>query len=259
MRCGTCCNTRVVIQRIQLLRLNPIGQIPRIPKNPLVQIPESPLPDSFALDCGYAPANLTQLTMPDAAESDAQLIELLFAVGQRDAAALRALYDRTAPRLFGLALKLVRQRELAQDVLQEAFLTIWRVANEYRGSLSPPMAWLGLIVRSRALDALRRRKAAREDISDSLDAMDDGQSPIDHLASPEPDPLEHTQASQTARALHGCLSRLEPPQREVLTLAYLNELSHSELAERLKLPLGTVKTWIRRSLEQLRGCMGRFA
>ena len=217
------------------------------------------MPDSFAIKCGYAHANSIQPAMPDTAESDAQLIELLFAVGQRDAAALRALYDGTAPRLFGLALKLVRQHELAQDVLQEAFLTIWRVANEYRGSLSPPMAWLGLIVRSRALDALRRRKSARDDISDSLDGVDDGPSPIDHMQSPEPDPLEHTQASQAARALHGCLSRLEPPQREVLTLAYLNELSHGELAERLKLPLGTVKTWIRRSLEQLRGCMGKFA
>ena len=197
--------------------------------------------------------------MSDSTDSDQQLMELLFAVGQRDAAALRALYDRTAPRLFGLALKLVRQRELAQDVLQEAFLTIWRVANEYRGSLSPPMAWLGLIVRSRALDALRRRKAAREDVSDSLSDSDDGDSPIDHLESADPGPLEQTQASQAARALQGCLSMLEPRQREVLTMAYLRELSHGELAQQLKLPLGTVKTWIRRSLEQLRGCMGRFA
>ena len=83
---------------------------------------------------------------------DAEIIELIDRVGRREEAALRQLYDRTSPRLFGLALRVVRQREWAEDVLQEAFLTVWRVAGDYRGTLSPPMAWLGMIVRSRALD-----------------------------------------------------------------------------------------------------------
>ncbi len=199
--------------------------------------------------------------MDDTNNPDAELIRLLDAVGQRDALALKALYDLAAPRLYGLALKVVRQRELAQDVLQESFLTVWRVAGDFRDALSPPMAWMGLIVRSRALDALRRGKAAREDVSDSLDesGFGEGTAPVDLLASDSPGPPEVVQASQQARALHRCLSRLDAGPREALSMAYLRELSHSELALQLKLPLGTVKTWIRRGLDQLRMCMARFA
>ena len=81
----------------------------------------------------------------------------------------------------------------------------------------------------------------------------------DTVAGDSPNPLDTTLASQQARALHDCLSQLEHKQREVVSLAYLRDLSHGELAEQLKLPLGTVKTWIRRGLEQLRGCMAKFA
>jgi RNA polymerase sigma factor (sigma-70 family) len=113
---------------------------------------------------------------------------------------------------------------------------------------------LGLVVRSRALDFLRRCAAEQalaglpmdEELSETL--ADDAESPMDtHMAS------------EQAEALHECLRRLEGKQREVLTLAYFRDLSHSELATQLKLPLGTVKSWVRRSLEQLRGCMKRFA
>ena len=102
---------------------------------------------------------------------DTELMALIDRVGQRDEAALRLLYDRTSPRLFGLALRVVRQREWAEDVLQEAFMTIWRVAGDYRGTLSPPLAWLGLIVRSRALDLLRRRTADRAQLTQEFDEV----------------------------------------------------------------------------------------
>ena len=232
----------------------------RIRSNRCNGFSDTPL-ESKSCFAAYPCANSVDFGMDAARNSDERLVALLDAVGQRDAPALKALYDLTAPRLYGLALRLVRQRELAQDVLQEAFLTVWRAAGDYRDALSPPLAWLGLIVRSRALDALRRRKAAREDVSESLDERghDDGPTPLDHLSSEAPGPMERVQASQAARALHGCLSGLEPRQREVLSLAYLRELSHGELSEQLKLPLGTVKTWIRRGLEQLRVCMARFA
>jgi len=148
----------------------------------------------------------------------------------------------------------VGKREWAEDVLQEAFLTIWRIAGDYKASLSPPMAWLGLIVRSRGLDFLRRRASDRADLMQELDDV-----LTDTVAGDSPNPMDTTQASEQAWALHQCLGRLEHKQREVVSLAYLRDLSHSELAEQLKLPLGTVKTWIRRGLEQLRGCMARFA
>jgi RNA polymerase sigma factor (sigma-70 family) len=186
---------------------------------------------------------------------DQVLMALIDRVARRDEAALKVLYDLSSGKLYGLALRVLDRHEWAEDALQETFLQVWRTADDYRASLSPPMAWLGLIVRSRALDLLRRRKAEREHLSDDID--DD--SLADTLASESPNPMDTSLASQQAWALHQCLTRLENKQREVVSLAYLRDLSHGELAEQLKLPLGTVKTWIRRGLDQLRICMARYA
>ncbi len=185
---------------------------------------------------------------------DNLLIDLLDRVARRDEAALKALYEQTAPKLYGLALRVVGQRDRAEDVLQETFLQVWRTAADYRASLSPPMAWLGLIVRSRALDLLRRHSAERSHLTDELD-----DTLADTLAGDSPNPLDTHLASEQAWALHQCITQLEKRQREVVSLAYLRDLSHGELAAQLKLPLGTIKTWIRRGLDQLRTCMTRFA
>ena len=193
--------------------------------------------------------------------ADHQLIALLDRVAQADApgrrrdaeAALKALYDLTAPRLYGVALRVVGRREWAEDVLQETFLYVWRSASGFRASLSPPFAWLGLIARSRALDLLRRRAAERADAADDVDEL------AETLPGETASPLDASDASEQAWALHECLRKLEARQRDVVSLAYFRDLSHSELAQQLRLPLGTVKTWVRRALEQLRGCMGRFA
>ena len=185
---------------------------------------------------------------------DAELIRLLDRIAARDHAALKALYDTCAGKLYGLALRVVVQRERAEDVLQEAFLTIWRSAGDYRASLSPPMAWMGLIVRSRGLDHLRRRTADRSHLTQELDEV-----LSDTLEGSSANPMDTVQASEQAWALHQCLGKLDHRQREVVSLAYIRDLSHSELAQQLKLPLGTVKTWIRRGLDQLRNCMARFA
>ncbi|MDP3478060.1 RNA polymerase sigma factor [Hydrogenophaga sp.] len=187
-------------------------------------------------------------------EPDAPLMALIDRIGQGDEAALKALYDTTSGKLYGLALRVVRSNEWAEDALQDSFLQIWRTAPDYRASLSPPMAWLGLIVRSRSLDLLRRRKAEREHLTDEID-----EAMADTLEGDSPNPLDTSLASQQAWALHRCLGQLENKQREVVSLAYLRDLSHGELAQQLKLPLGTVKTWIRRGLDQLRSCMAGFA
>jgi RNA polymerase sigma factor (sigma-70 family) len=185
---------------------------------------------------------------------DTQLIALLDRVALADETALRELYDLTSSKLYGVAVRVVSKREWAEDVLQEAYLNIWRIAQDYKATLSPPMAWMGLVVRSRGLDFLRRRASERVDRMQELDDMIS-----DTVAGDAPNPMDTTQASEQAWALHQCLKQLEGNQREVVSLAYLRDLSHSELAGQLKLPLGTVKTWIRRGLEQLRGCMARFA
>ncbi|RYX88515.1 MAG: sigma-70 family RNA polymerase sigma factor [Comamonadaceae bacterium] len=193
---------------------------------------------------------------------DLQMIALIDRIAARNTGsttadaekALRELYDLTSSKLFGVALRVAGKRDWAEDVLQEAFLNIWRIAGDYRAALSPPMAWMGVIVRSRALDFLRRRTSER---ADSVQELDDFIN--DTVAGDGANPMDTTQASEQAWALHECLRKLDAKQREVVSLAYMRDLSHGELAEQLKLPLGTVKTWIRRGLEQLRGCMASFA
>jgi RNA polymerase sigma factor (sigma-70 family) len=185
---------------------------------------------------------------------DIQLIALLDRVALADESALKELYGLTSSKLYGVAVRVVTNREWAEDVLQEAYLNIWKIAGTYQASLSPPMAWMGLLVRSRGLDFLRRRASDR---ADRMQALDEVVS--DTVAGDAPNPMDTTQASEQAWALHQCLGQLENKQREVVSLAYLRDLSHGELAEQLRLPLGTVKTWIRRGLDQLRGCMGKYA
>lgn len=190
--------------------------------------------------------------------TDAELIVELDRVATGDAAALKRLYDAVAGRLYGLALQVLRDTDLAQDALQEAFLQVWRNAADYRASLSPPMAWLGLIVRSRSLDLLRRRRAARADSAVPLEGDDDEGGLLATLATDTPGPAEQMQASQLAQSLQHCLAKLEGKQREAVALTYLRELSHSEVAEQIAAPLGSVKSWVRRGLLQLRDCLGAF-
>ena len=194
---------------------------------------------------------------------DSRMISLIERIALHDAglaqrrdaeAALRSLYDETGGRLYAVALRVTNRRDWAEDVLQETFLHVWRAARDYRSTLSPPLAWLGLITRSRALDFLRRRASDR---ADAVTELDDAIS--ETVAGDSADPMDTSSASEHAWALHECLRKLEAKQREVVSLAYFRDLSHSELAEQLKLPLGTVKTWVRRALDQLRTCMGRFA
>ncbi|WP_439670951.1 sigma-70 family RNA polymerase sigma factor [Cupriavidus necator] len=179
-----------------------------------------------------------------------RLAALLQAVAIGDRQALRGLYDLTATKLFGLALRITGRRDWAEDVVQESFVSIWHHAGDYRPHLAAPMTWMTAIVRNRALDCLRRATAARAGQTVELDE-DLGE----WLADDSAGPAELADASQQARALNRCLQRLEQPQRQAIMLAYLQDLSHAELATRLRAPLGTVKSWIRRGLERLRSCM----
>lgn len=185
---------------------------------------------------------------------DTALIALIDRIALADEKALRELYELASPKLYGVAVRVVTNRDWAEDVLQEAFINIWRIAGDYRSTLSPPMAWMALVVRSRGLDFLRRRASER---ADRMQELDDVIS--DTVAGDSPNPMDTAQASEQAKALHNCLSLLDNKQREVVSLAYMRDMSHNELAAQLKLPLGTVKTWIRRGLEQLRGCMAKLA
>jgi RNA polymerase sigma-70 factor (ECF subfamily) len=182
------------------------------------------------------------------------LAALLARVAMQDASALRTLYDLTSAKLFGVALRILVRREWAEEALQESYVNIWRYAGDYREALAAPLTWMAAIVRNRALDCLRRQKAAASDgtvlVTEWSDTLDEV------VAGDERDPADSALWSEQARQLALCLSRLEASQRQAVTLAYLRDQSHSEIAQQLSVPLGTVKSWVRRGLEKLKICMG---
>lgn len=179
-----------------------------------------------------------------------QLKIWLAAVAHRDATAFRTLYDATSPKLFGFALRILSKRELAEDVLQESFVNIWNNASAYQSTLASPMTWMTTIVRNKAFDALRRTDHAVEIDSDAFD-----QEVMRALESTDPTPLETLQLSDDAKALARCLARLEGLHRQAIALAFYHDLSHSEVADKMKQPIGTIKTWVRRGLIRLKSCL----
>ncbi len=182
-----------------------------------------------------------------------QLKIWLAAVARKDANAFRTLYDATSPKLFGFALRILIKREVAEEVLQEAFVSVWNNAASYQASLAAPMTWMTTIVRNKAFDMLRR-----VDHTVELDADTFDKDVMDAMESSDLTPLAALQLSQESAALAGCLSRLEGLHRQAVAMAFYHDMSHSEVAEHMKLPIGTVKTWIRRGLERLRVCLSKL-
>ncbi|NKI71901.1 sigma-70 family RNA polymerase sigma factor [Collimonas pratensis] len=189
--------------------------------------------------------------MPSKDLQPEQLKIWLAAVVRKDAAAFRALYDATSPKLFGFALRILVKREWAEEVLQESFVNVWNNAGSYQASLAAPMTWMTAIVRNKALDFLRRSDSAVEIDADTFD-----KEVMNAMESADPTPLEALQLSADAKALAACLGRLEGLHRQAIALSFYHDLSHSEVAAQMKLPVGTVKTWIRRGLERLKACLG---
>jgi RNA polymerase sigma-70 factor (ECF subfamily) len=182
------------------------------------------------------------------------LAALLSRVAAQDASALRTLYELTSAKLFGVALRILVRREWAEEALQESFVNIWRHAGDYRETLAAPLTWMAAIVRNRSLDCLRRQKAVAADGSALLTEWSDTLDEV--IAGDERDPADSALWSEQAKQLSICLARLDASQRQAVTLAYLRDQSHSEIAEQLSVPLGTVKSWVRRGLEKLKICMG---
>ncbi|WP_426114041.1 sigma-70 family RNA polymerase sigma factor [Massilia sp. PWRC2] len=181
-----------------------------------------------------------------------QLKTWLQAAAKRDAAAFRLLYDASSSKLFGFALRILNKRELAEEVLQESYVAIWNNAANYQSHLAAPMTWMATIVRNKAFDHLRRTNNTVD-----IDTQQFDSEVINALQDPQRTPIEALQMSGDAKALAWCMSALEGAHRQVVALAYYHDLSHSEVASQMKLPIGTVKTWIRRSLEKLRVCLAK--
>jgi RNA polymerase sigma-70 factor (ECF subfamily) len=146
----------------------------------------------------------------------------------------------------------LHKRELAEEVLQESFVSIWNSARGYQSQLAAPMTWMAAIVRNKAFDALRRSDDTVEIDVDTFDSRI-----MQALQDPAATPIEALQLSNDAKALAHCMSMLEGLQRQVIGMAFYHDLSHSEVAQRMAIPIGTVKTWIRRSLERLKTCLAK--
>ena len=161
----------------------------------------------------------------------------LLAAAGGDRRAFQRLYQISSPRLFAIAVRILRRRDLAEEALQDAFVAIWQRAGQYQAARGAPMAWMGTVVRNRAIDLLRR-----------------GGQEVTGL---EPD--RHARAepalSDLAENVRNCLATLQESQRRAILLAYYYGMTHQELADRLDAPLGTVKSWVRRGLLQIKDCL----
>lgn len=171
---------------------------------------------------------------------------LLGKVAHGDQRAFARLYQLAAPKLFGLVLRILRRRDWAEEVLQEVFVVLWRQAGDFAAAKSAPMTWMTHIARNRAIDAWRRARHEGPSLDEGM---------LEALVDPDPLPDARAGLDRDAQRLNRCLEGLVESQQQCIRLAYVEGLSHAELATRLSVPLGSVKTWIRRGLQVLKECM----
>jgi RNA polymerase sigma-70 factor (ECF subfamily) len=177
--------------------------------------------------------------------SQEDLVESLSRVARGDKSAFEALYAATCVKLYGVVVRILGRRDLAQDVLQDVYVRVWQRAGEFDPTIGSPITWMVAIARNRALDeAKRKTMRSLEDMPELLELADAG------------DPLASLEMNEQRRRLQVCLDRLEPERKRILALAYHYGLTREEIARRVNRPAATVKTWLRRSLAQLKDCLG---
>jgi len=163
-----------------------------------------------------------------------------------DRAALQIIYRLTSAKLFGVVLRILGERSEAEDVLQEVFLTVWRKAADYDPGQASPMTWLIAIARNRAIDRLRANRQSRHLAPIEL---------ADEVADAGPQADAALEIAQDQARLHGCLDRLAAHERTALRAAFFDGNTYEELAARMSVPLGTMKSWIRRAMIKLKACL----
>ena len=172
--------------------------------------------------------------------------KMILRVALGDQAAFSALYDATSAKLFGVCLRVLKDRSEAEDVLQEVYVRIWNKADRYAVTGHSPMTWLITLTRNLAIDKLRARPKSYADVKDAVDVADPGLGPEGQVM-----------AKSERSAIDGCLDELEADRANAVRGAYLNGDSYSDLAERHGVPLNTMRTWLRRSLMSLKDCLSR--
>ena len=182
------------------------------------------------------------------ADDDAALRTCLDGICRQDQSALGQFYDLTVGRVYGVALRIVRRAEMAEEVVSDVYMQVWRDAHRYDDARGKILGWLLIIARSRSLDLLRRQDEAFSH-----------PEPWELVSEPEAgkqDPHDLLQATRVGTAVHAAMLKLNPLQRQLLSLAFFRGLSHSEIVEHTGIPLGSVKTHIRRALGVLRETLG---
>jgi RNA polymerase sigma-70 factor (ECF subfamily) len=187
----------------------------------------------------------------DLQDRNRHLADLLHACAQGRQTAFQALYREVSPQLFAVMVRILKRKDLAEEALQDALLSVWRNAGSYNADKGAPMTWLVSICRYRALDLLRREKrevsldTGREDLDEEGQPVSDGEAVTDAV------PLSKAEE----RKLEDCMGRLNGGQQQSLRLAYVEGCTHEEIAARVGSPVGTVKSWVRRGLESLKRCL----
>ena len=181
--------------------------------------------------------------------TDIQLFEGLL---RKDVSSLTALYDRSSPALFGLACKILQDRSLAEDVVQELFIYIWEHADRFNRKRGNPMAWLMVICRNRCIDKLR--SSAHRGRSTPID-----ETALSSVSDEAGDPADEVSQKELAICISNALGQLPEEQRLPIELAYFEGMSQSEIATKLRLPLGTTKTRVRLGMRKLRILMQNFS
>jgi RNA polymerase sigma factor (sigma-70 family) len=196
-------------------------------------------------------------------KQSAELPGLISRVALGDRAAFDTLYRHSSAHLLGVILRIQSNRAQAEDVLQEVYINVWRAAQSFNPALSQASTWLVSIARHRAIDSLRRKQTEVNTISSTVfkGGLDeeDTHDLLDHIADDAPGPQEQLERAAEARALQHCMQSLTAEQKSSLALAYYQGLSHTEVAEQMGHPLGSVKSWVRRGMQALKTCLERAA
>jgi RNA polymerase sigma-70 factor (ECF subfamily) len=179
--------------------------------------------------------------------TQAELVWLLAAVAKGDKAAFERLYGATRAKLYGVLLRILGRPEAADDVMQETYLKVWQMAGKFDPTVASPITWMVAIARNRAIDIVRKK--ADVSVEDSPEAM--------AVAADTPPPLARREMTEELRRLLGCLGKLDPEKQRIVLLAYYSGWSREQLSHKLDIPVNTIKTWLRRSLLEIRECMGR--
>jgi RNA polymerase sigma-70 factor (ECF subfamily) len=170
---------------------------------------------------------------------------LIARVAAADRAAFASLYQATSPKLMGVVLRILNNRAQAEEVIQETYLKIWHKAGQFDASVSSPITWMVSIARNSAIDELRKHPAGRTTSSDELD----------QVAARLTTAQTQLEDQQAVNQLNHCIDQLEKDHQDMVRLAYLNGWSRDELARQFRQPVNTVKTWLRRALQEIRGCL----